>query len=189
MRIATCIHLCLLSDWDLTLPVGDVVHSRLVLASEVETRHLAKAMLPHLKPGDCLLLEGPVGAGKSAFARALIQQQMAQDGTVEDVPSPTFTLVQNYETSRGPFCHADLYRLSDSTELIELDFPDVFESAICLIEWPARLGSLKPERHLLVTLDIRAEPEMRNITLRTFGQGWEWVQELEAATQFPTNVA
>lgn len=95
---------------------------------------------PRLRPGDCVLLEGPIGAGKSLFARALIQTRL---GRAEDVPSPTFTLVQTYEAD-VEIWHADLYRLSHPDEVFELGLDAAFDSAICLIEWPDRLGRFAP---------------------------------------------
>lgn len=157
----------------------------LTLHSETDTRHLAKAILKHLRIGDCILLKGPVGAGKSALARAIIQAQMHEDGEVEDVPSPTFTLVQTYQTERGQFCHADLYRLSDSSELEELGFPEIFDGSIALIEWPERLGYLTPKRALEITLSFPDSSDTREATLLPIGDGWGWVDEIELSTAGP----
>ncbi len=151
----------------------------LTLHSETDTRRLAEALLTSLKPGDCVLLKGPVGAGKSALARAVIQTQMRRDGVVEDVPSPTFTLVQTYQTSRGLFCHADLYRLSDGSELEELGFPEIFDNAISLIEWPERLGYLTPQRSLEITLSFPDSSETRQATLLPSGEGWGWIEHID----------
>lgn len=96
-----------------------------------------------LLPGDVVLLEGAVGAGKTHLARALIHAVLLQD---EDVPSPTFTLVQTYDTRNGTLWHSDLYRLSSTFEIEELGLIDAFADAICLIEWPDRLGELTPKR-------------------------------------------
>ncbi|WP_299728455.1 tRNA (adenosine(37)-N6)-threonylcarbamoyltransferase complex ATPase subunit type 1 TsaE [uncultured Tateyamaria sp.] len=105
------------------------------------TARCAVALGTSLDPGDVILLAGPVGAGKTHFARALIQSLLI---TPEDVPSPTFTLVQTYDTQAGTLWHADLYRVSMDTEVDELGLLEAFEDAICLVEWPDRLGPLTP---------------------------------------------
>ena len=105
------------------------------------TTALARRVAPRLARGDTLLLSGDIGAGKSTFARALIQFRL---GRQEDVPSPTFTLVQVYDHDAGDLWHCDLYRLTDTSEVFELGLDDAFESAICLIEWPDRLGTEAP---------------------------------------------
>lgn len=148
------------------------------LDTEKETMALARAILKNLHLGDVILLEGPVGVGKSALARAIIQSQMAIDGHVEDVPSPTFTLIQTYETSRGPICHADLYRLSDPSELEELGVPDLFDTSIALIEWPDRLGRLRPDRHLKIALSFPDSSDSRDATLLPFGGDWGWIEHV-----------
>lgn len=97
-----------------------------------------------LAPGDVLLLTGAIGAGKTHFARALIQHLQAAHDLAEDVPSPTFTLVQTYEAGDLEIWHADLYRLTHPDEVLELGLDDAFETALCLVEWPDRLGDLTP---------------------------------------------
>ena len=112
------------------------------------TARLGRQLAPLLRPGDVLLLEGPIGAGKTHFARALIQARL---GHAEDVPSPTFTLVQTYEAKPDiwpDIWHADLYRLTHPDEVVELGLQEAFETAICLVEWPDRLGDLTPETAL-----------------------------------------
>jgi tRNA threonylcarbamoyladenosine biosynthesis protein TsaE len=108
------------------------------LVDESDLTALARHVGPNLDAGDVILLDGPVGAGKTAFARALIQNILLEP---EDVPSPTFTLVQTYETTRGPLWHCDLYRLASAYEIEELGVYEAFQAAICLIEWPDILGS------------------------------------------------
>ena len=108
------------------------------LVSESEVTSLAQNVGPMLEAGDTILLDGPVGAGKTTFARALIQNILLEP---EDVPSPTFTLVQVYETKRGPLWHCDLYRLASTSEIEELGLYEAFEAAVCLVEWPNILGS------------------------------------------------
>lgn len=129
------------------------------LASDEETNLLGQWFASHLGAGDVLLLRGPIGAGKSHLARALIR---ARIGRIEDVPSPTFTLVQTYHAD-VEIWHADLYRLSHPDEVLELGLDEAFSTAICLIEWPDRLGSLAPETAL--TLELSSEAEGRRATL------------------------
>lgn len=113
----------------------------IILKDESATAAFAEQLSPLLHVGDCILLEGSIGAGKTAFARALIRARL---GRMEDVPSPTFTLVQTYDDPRGDIWHCDLYRLSQPDEAHELGLIEAFETAICLIEWPDRLGSDVP---------------------------------------------
>jgi tRNA threonylcarbamoyladenosine biosynthesis protein TsaE len=122
----------------LTLPLAD---------AEATTR-LGHWFAAHLKPGDVLLLAGQIGAGKTHFARSLIQKRLADAGLHEDVPSPTFTLVQTYDDDLAEIWHADLYRLTHPDEAAELGLDEAFETAICLIEWPDRLGDLTPKSAL-----------------------------------------
>lgn len=104
---------------------------------------------------------------------------MARDGTVEDVPSPTFTLVQVYETSAGEVWHTDLYRLSHVDELTELGLDDAFDTAITLVEWPDRLGDTRPVRHLDLTFSMPdTESDVRVLELVSVGAGWDWLGEV-----------
>ncbi|KMK65289.1 tRNA (adenosine(37)-N6)-threonylcarbamoyltransferase complex ATPase subunit type 1 TsaE [Puniceibacterium sp. IMCC21224] len=110
-------------------------------SSPESTCTLAQRLGAHLRPGDVLLLSGEIGAGKTHFARCLIQSRLIEP---EDVPSPTFTLVQQYDTDAGELWHADLYRLYDPDHCVELGLTDAFETAICVVEWPDRLAALTP---------------------------------------------
>lgn len=112
------------------------------------TTRLGAWFAPRLRAGDVLLLAGEIGAGKTHFARALIQARLALHGLSEDVPSPTFTLVQVYAPDETEIWHADLYRLTGPQDAVELGLSDAFDTAICLIEWPDRLGALAPRRSL-----------------------------------------
>lgn len=118
------------------------------LADEAATEAAARALAPLLGPGDTILLRGPIGAGKTHFARALIQTLQALHRPPEDVPSPTFTLVQTYQAGETEIWHADLYRLSGIGDILELGLEEAFATAICLVEWPERLGVLEPPEAL-----------------------------------------
>lgn len=153
-------------------------YSKTLLTAETAITFAAE-MSKHLRVGDCLLLSGPVGAGKTHFARGVIQAMLARDGQIEDVPSPTFTLVQTYETSLGEVWHTDLYRLTHVDELTELGLEEAFETAITLVEWPDRLGEMRPERCLELvfsTPDIETDERLLEIT--AVGPDWGWLPRL-----------
>ncbi|MEX5727950.1 tRNA threonylcarbamoyladenosine biosynthesis protein TsaE [Rhodovulum iodosum] len=140
-----------------------------MLGSEADTAALAARLGAVLGAGDVVLLQGPIGAGKTAFARALIQSRQAALGPVEDVPSPTFTLVQSYRAGELEILHADLYRLSHPDEALELGLEDGFETALCLVEWPERLGSLAPEGALWLRFAPGDGPDERRLTVESDG--------------------
>ena len=127
--------------------------SSIPLPDLAATEALAARLAPRLRVGDTLLLSGEIGAGKSAFCRALIRARL---GRSEDVPSPTFTLVQVYEAPDGDIWHCDLYRLSHLDEALELGLDTAFEEAICLIEWPDRLGPAAPPDALRLAFTAEA---------------------------------
>ncbi|HHW34537.1 MAG TPA: tRNA (adenosine(37)-N6)-threonylcarbamoyltransferase complex ATPase subunit type 1 TsaE [Paracoccus solventivorans] len=150
-------------------------------ADEALTAGLARALAAVLAPGDTLLLDGPVGAGKTHFARALIRAR--QGDTPEDVPSPTFTLVQSYLDARGvEIWHADLYRLTDPSELVELGLEDAMDHAITLIEWPDRMAP-PPQAALTVTLAATAD-DRRRITLSGDPVRWAHVPRMAQIARF-----
>jgi tRNA threonylcarbamoyladenosine biosynthesis protein TsaE len=139
---------------------------RISLPSPDVTARLATALAPKLGPGDAILLEGPIGSGKTHFARALIQARLSLDHAPhEDVPSPTFTLVQTYDTGKVEIWHADLYRLTHPDEVEELGLSQAFEQAICLVEWPDRLGNLVPGNALTLAFSQGDESDERWLTV------------------------
>lgn len=133
------------------------------------TADFATALATRLHPGDVLLLDGSVGAGKTHFARALIQSILHQP---EDVPSPTFTLVQTYDTTLGPVWHTDLYRIGSAYEIEELGLPEAFETAICLVEWPDRLGGLTPDNALHLTFAQGKTDKARTLRVASYSDLW-----------------
>jgi tRNA threonylcarbamoyladenosine biosynthesis protein TsaE len=133
------------------------------LDSLAATERLAARLASVLRPGDALLLEGPLGAGKSALARAVLRR-LAGDPALE-VPSPSFTLVQSYDLPGGDTAHHyDLYRLSGPADLAELGWNEA-RDGIVLVEWPDRLGALRPEDAVEIALAPGAGEEERTATL------------------------
>lgn len=146
-----------------------------VLTTTSDTSQLAQRLSAFLQARDVILLRGEIGAGKTFFARALILRLLAQP---EDIPSPTFTLVQTYDTHIGEIWHADLYRLHDPSEIIELGLIQAFEQACCLVEWPEQLGDMTPENALTLSFAMGDQEEMR--TLATSWQNPRWDSVIEA---------
>jgi len=124
---------------------------KLFLADEAATIRLAETLAAVAKAGDVLLLSGPLGAGKSSFARAFIRCLVGDAGL--DVPSPSFTLVQSYESARAEIFHYDLWRLSGPAALEELGWDEAM-SGITLVEWPERLGALEPKLALRIKFEM-----------------------------------
>ena len=133
-----------------TPPPGVSTARRTVpLPDEAATADLARRLASSLVPGDLVALRGDLGAGKTALSRALIRAVTEEDA---EVPSPTFTLVQTYETDIGPVWHFDLYRLSGPDEVTELGWDEARAEAVLLVEWPDRLGPLLPADHLEIKM-------------------------------------
>lgn len=143
------------------------------LPTEADTARLARRIGTVIAGGDCLLLEGQIGAGKTFFARALIRSLV---GEGEDVPSPTFTLVQSYTSPKGEIWHCDLYRLTSPDEVMELGLDLAFDTAITLIEWPDRLGDLAPSSALRLRFAANAAGHSVELLATP-----DWSRRLEAA--------
>ncbi|MCX7558228.1 tRNA (adenosine(37)-N6)-threonylcarbamoyltransferase complex ATPase subunit type 1 TsaE [Sulfitobacter sp. F26204] len=139
-------------------------------ASPEETAALAVTLASVLNEGDVILLQGDVGAGKTHFARALIQSML---DTSEDIPSPTFTLVQTYPAGPCDIWHADLYRLTSVQEIEELGLVAAFETDICLVEWPDRLGPLIPQNALHLALERVHVDEARKLSATWTDPKWD----------------
>lgn len=119
-------------------------------SSEEETIKIAQNFAAQIHDGDVIALHGNLGMGKSVFARALIRE-LANDPKL-DVPSPTFTLVQLYDTPKSQIAHFDLYRLEDPEEILELGWEDTLSDGITIVEWPDRLGPYIPRMRVDIHL-------------------------------------
>lgn len=145
------------------------------LPDEAATAALARRLASVLAPGDLVALRGDLGAGKTALSRALIRAVTEEDA---EVPSPTFTLVQTYDTAIGPVWHFDLYRLSGPDEVVELGWDEARAEAVLLVEWPDRLGPMLPADRLDLTLSFEG-PTARRADLDGHGAWAERLRTLE----------
>lgn len=130
--------------------------------NEKETIDLAQKIALQTQKGTVIALLGTLGAGKTAFSRGFIQ---ALCGSNQEVPSPTFTLLQTYESQQFPIYHFDMYRLKKPTEAYELGIEDAFTDGVCLIEWPEKIGSLLPPKHISILFEIQPD-QSRLITIQ-----------------------
>ena len=139
------------------------------LPDEAATLALGALLAEHIAVGDCLALRGDLGAGKTTLARGMIAALTNES----DVPSPTYTLVQSYETPKGELWHGDMYRLERPEDCAELGLEDAFLDCICLIEWPDKLGSFLPKSAINITLSFDGGGRMARI-----GGAPSWIADL-----------
>lgn len=136
------------------------------------TRTLARALAGCAVVGDILALRGDLGAGKTTFARFFLESL----GIDEEVPSPTFPLVQTYKATLDgnavDIWHFDLYRIEDARDAFELGIEDAFEDAINLIEWPDKLGAYLPPERLDLNLSFLDSSDARLAEMTARGQSW-----------------
>jgi tRNA threonylcarbamoyladenosine biosynthesis protein TsaE len=125
------------------------------LPDEAATERLGTALATRLRPRDVVALQGGLGVGKTTLARAILRAAARDPSLV--VPSPTFTLVEVYDTSRGTFWHFDLYRLEEPRQVFELGWEEARVDGIALVEWAERLGTLLPRERLTVTLAVEGD--------------------------------
>jgi tRNA threonylcarbamoyladenosine biosynthesis protein TsaE len=147
----------------MSVPIASLV---LDLPDLAATAALAGRVARAARAGDAILLEGPLGAGKSAFARAFLRAAAADPAL--EVPSPSYTLVQTYDLPSFRAHHFDLWRLGDSAELAELDWAEA-RADVVLVEWPDRLGALRPDDALTIALQPTGA-ETRRAVLSGWGE-------------------
>jgi tRNA threonylcarbamoyladenosine biosynthesis protein TsaE len=122
--------------------------------SESDTLAIAHQIARGAKKGDIYALYGTLGAGKTVFAKGFITALAPQTG---EVPSPTFTLLQTYETPDFEVYHFDMYRLKKPLEAYEIGIEDAFAEGVSLIEWPEKITGVLPKKHIAVTFEIRGD--------------------------------
>ncbi len=137
------------------------------LADDAATRTLGANLAALLRAGDVVALHGDLGAGKTTLTRGLVQALCNAD---EEVPSPTYTLVQSYDGPEFPIWHFDLYRMNTPDEVMELGW-DETQDGVALIEWPERAGRYLPTLRLDLTLEIVGE--QRRARLEPVGEDWQ----------------
>lgn len=143
---------------------------------------IAAALALIVRPGDLIALEGDLGAGKTTFARAFIGR--LRGGAMEEVPSPTFALVQTYATPRMAVTHIDGYRLGGARDVEELGLDEALADGLVLIEWPSRVADLLPADRFEIALDDQGEDDTRAVTLTGHGAAAPRLARLRSALDF-----
>lgn len=140
-----------------------IISMRITVQNEAETANAAQNFADKLKNSDLCAFYGDLGAGKTHFCRAVIQHLCGNHVTV---PSPTFTLVETYDSPHGPIWHFDAYRLDHPDEIFEIGWEEARQDGIILLEWPEKIGSILPKAVWTVTLENdSSDPNMRHITI------------------------
>ena len=157
------------------------------MAKQIKTYHLNNQTVKNvheiackcsekLQAGDIIFLKGPIGVGKTFFARSLIINTLKSQKLWDEVPSPSFSLIQMYDNMTPPICHVDLYRLSFLSELEELGLEDLYKDSVTLIEWPERLESRLPTRFFQIEFSfIKTMEDRRNLSIVSRGSNWDHV--------------
>ena len=162
---------CVFSGIVLYLGIGErkKPYERLTMIIETnspqETKELGKKMAERAKPGDVFTLVGDLGVGKTVFTQGIAEGL----GIDEPVNSPTFTIVQEYESGRMPFYHFDVYRIGDPEEMDEIGFDDyIYGDGLCLIEWADLIEEILPEKRVAIRIekDLEKGFDYRRITIQ-----------------------
>lgn len=131
-----------------------IINENIVSASLEATNKIAQNLASTAKIGDVFTLKGTLGAGKTAFAKAFINELMQAP---TEVISPTFNLLQTYDTPNAVVYHYDLYRIKNTNELYELAIDENFESSITLIEWPEIAENFLPKNSIKISIEFAAD--------------------------------
>jgi tRNA threonylcarbamoyladenosine biosynthesis protein TsaE len=139
------------------------------IPDESGTKALAKKLAAKVRAPAFIALWGDLGAGKTAFARCFIRA-LPGTGAEDEVPSPTFTLVQLYDTDAGPVWHFDLYRVEHPAELRELGWDEAIDDGLCLVEWPEKAGAALPDDRFDIEITRGAGETARHIRIVAQGE-------------------
>ena len=155
----------------------------------IDLSDIAKIFAEYTKNGDLLLLSGKVGAGKSEFSRQIIKAKAINDiSEMEEVSSPTFSLIQRYEFQSCKISQIDLYRVESEGELFELGIPDIFDSQITLLEWPEIIQTQNLSRYVSIKIqETENFKETMNIKLVFFGPRWDHLINALIASKYFQN--
>ena len=143
-------------------------------SDQTAVERFACELAGRLDAGDTLVFRGEIGAGKSVFCRSIISTLLPEP---EDIPSPTFTIIQTYDTPNFEIWHCDLYRLTDISQTDELGVEMGYETALCLIEWPEILDTTVPDSALDIKIEEGEQENERHITFS--GNGDKWINRLK----------
>ena len=139
---------------------------KLVSNSEADTMNFAKKLANNLKKGDVIVLTGELGSGKTKFVEGFL----SFFGLEDEISSPTFTIVNEYDTPDFPIYHFDVYRLEDASEFYEIGGEEYFENGICLIEWGEIIQAALPNRYIHITFEKDENDEnIRNLNIDFVG--------------------
>ena len=141
----------------------------------LDLAEIAKIFAENTENSDLLLLSGKVGSGKTEFARLIIKANAKMENIgIEEIASPTFSLVQSYEFKSRKISHIDLYKVKSELELFELGIPDVFDNQITILEWPEILEKKSLSRYVSINiLETKKLKEYRDVEVAFFGDGWD----------------
>lgn len=142
--------------------------------SEFDTMTFAKKLAKKLNKGDIIILSGDLGTGKTKFVEGFLSNFNLQD----EISSPTFNIVNEYEKNDIVIYHFDVYRLSDSSEFYEIGGEEFFDNGICLIEWGEIIEDAIPTEHITIKFERENSSENKRILkIYSFGEHYDKILE------------